>query len=245
MGYPALGKGERIIRGGGFLVCLIFALVTLTGTIPGGKFESIFVAGATVLLVCAPLLAERLFQRRLNTGLYLFCLFYAVGPMLGVCYQFYYRLSWWDKMLHLFGGFAFALFGIYLFGLFRIDGKRKRLVTALFALCFSIAVSVVWEFAEFGADRFLGMDMQSDRVIHSIRSYSIGTGIGNAGTIEPIYSVSINGITLPINGYLDIGLMDTMVDMLLESGGALLVSVMYLADRGEHFLLKQEGDRED
>ena len=235
-----INKSERIVRGTAFLVCFVFAAITLTRTLAGTRTESILVAAATVMLVFAPWLAERLFNRRLSTGLYLFCMFYAIGPMLGVCYNFYYRISWWDKMLHIFGGLAFALFGIYLFELLGGEGKRKRLVAALFALCFSIAVSAVWEFAEFGADQFLGMDMQSDRIVHSIRSYSIGTGVGLTGIIEQIHTVSVNGKLLPIDGYLDIGLLDTMLDMLLESGGALAVSLLYLVDKGEHFALRQE-----
>ena len=99
------------------------------------------------------------------------------------------------------------------------------------------AVSAVWEFAEFGADQFLGLDMQSDWVIDSIRSYSIGEGVGVAGTIEHIYSVVINGEILPISGYLDIGLMDTMLDMLLESLGAAAVAALYLIDKGRHPLV--------
>lgn len=240
MGDTGINKSERIVRGTVFLVCFVFAVVTLIKTLVGTRSESILVAAATVMLVFAPWLAERLFHRRLGTGLYLFCMFYAIGPMLGVCYNFYYRISWWDKMLHIFGGLAFALFGIYLFELLGGKGKRKRLITALFALCFSISVSAVWEFAEFGADQFLGMDMQSDRIVHSIRSYSIGTGVGITGIIEQIHTVSVNGKLLPINGYLDIGLMDTMLDMLLESGGALAVSLLYLADRGKHFELRRE-----
>ena len=79
-----INKSERIVRGTAFLVCFVFAAITLTRTLAGTRTESILVAAATVMLVFAPWLAERLFHRRLSTGLYLFCMFYAIGPMLGV-----------------------------------------------------------------------------------------------------------------------------------------------------------------
>lgn len=241
MGYFGIQRMENTIRSASFLICLMFALSTLVITLIEGRLESILTAAATVLLVCAPLLAQWLLRRTVSTPMYLFFLFYAIGPMLGVCYNFYYHIVWWDKMLHIFGGLAFAVFGIYLFELFGGEGKKTLLMTALFALSFSVAISAVWEFAEFGADRFLGMDMQSDRVIHSIRSYFFGASSGETGTIDQIHSVAIDGRTLPINGYLDIGLTDTMLDMLLESGGALLVSLLYLTGWGRKLLLKQKG----
>ncbi len=237
MKNPAVSRGEKAARSVSVLACVVFALITFARVLPGGRYEQILLAGVTVPLVLAPWLVERLFRCKILTVLYLFCLFYAIGPMLGVCYQLYYRISWWDKMLHIFGGIAFAIFGVYLFEFFGGEGNRKHIFTALFALCLSIAVSVVWEFAEFGADQFLGMDMQSDWVIHSIHSYSIGESMGSAGTIEHIQSVAVNGVTLPVEGYLDIGLTDTMLDMLLESLGAAAVSVLYLVDRGRHPVL--------
>ena len=238
MGEAAtVSGGEKVIRGTGILACELFAAVTLVLCLRGGQLEQILVAGGTLLLILVPEILERLLRCRIILPLYLFCLFYAVGPMLGICHKLYYLLSWWDKMLHIFGGIAFAIFGLYLFQAFAGFGRKKLFFTALFAVCFSVAVSAVWEFAEFGADQFLGMDMQSDWVIDSIRSYSIGEGVGVAGTIEHIHSVVINGEILPISGYLDIGLMDTMLDMLLESLGAAAVAALYLIDKGRHPLV--------
>ena len=239
MKSPAVSKMEKTIRGAAVLSCIVFAAITFARVMPAGRYEQILLAGATVPLILSPWLVERLFYCKIYTPLYLFCLFYAIGPMLGVCYGFYYQISWWDKMLHMFGGIAFALFGTYVFEFFGGEGEKKRLFTAAFALCLSITVSVVWEFAEFGADQYFGMDMQSDRVIHSIRSYSIGEETGMTGTIEHIRSVTVNGKPLPVEGYLDIGLMDTMLDMLLESLGAVIVAVLYLIDRGRHPVLQR------
>lgn len=230
-------RWEKFARGVGVLACQIFAVVTFFMLLSGKQYDRLLLAAGTVILALVPEMMERLFRYRISTPFYLFCLFYAIGPMLGHCHNLYYLLPGWDKMLHIFGGVVFAVLGIHLFGRFAGEGRKKIFFGALFALCFSMAVSVLWEFVEFAADRLFPVDMQSDTVIDSILSYSLGNGLGVAGTFENITSVMVNGEALPIAGYLDIGLMDTMWDMLLETIGGLAAAVFYLIDKGRHSVL--------
>lgn len=67
--------------------------------------------------------------------------------------------------------------------------------------------------------------------------------MGEVGTIGPIESVVINGQTMDWGGYLDLGLHDTMMDMLLETLGALAVTVFFLADREKHPLIRFPEDK--
>jgi hypothetical protein len=55
----------------------------------------------------------------------------------------------------------------------------------------------------------------------------------------------VDGQSLGINGYLDIGLIDTMHDMIIETVGALVFPIYVLIDRNKHPLiisLKQPKD---
>lgn len=97
---------------------------------------------------------------------------------------------------------------------------------------FSIAIAAIWEFYEFGMDRWLGTDMQRDTLVTAIHSYNLGPATGVVGTIDPIESVIVNGV--PMEGYLDLGLIDTMGDMLVETLGAGIWAVLALVDRGRH-----------
>ena len=83
-------------------------------------------------------------------------------------------------------------------------------------------------------DTLFGMDMQDDTVITEITSYLLDSTDGEAGTIRDITAVTVNGQSLPVRGYIDVGLNDTMWDMLLETLGTLVVVGWYLADRGRH-----------
>ena len=165
---------------------------------------------------------------------FLFALAYAVGPMLGFCYNLYHHIAWWDKMLHVFGGVAFALLGLFVFEKFTDPGRKNVWMTAVFALCLSMAVAAGWEFFEYGADVLLGRDMQDDTVVTHVTSYLLKGDPGEAGTIENITAVTVNGTPLPVKGYIDIGLNDTMWDMMLETVGAVAVAVWFVWDGGRH-----------
>jgi len=43
-----------------------------------------------------------------------------------------------------------------------------------------------------------------------------------------------------VSGYVDIGLIDSMLDMLLESLGALITSALLILDKGRHPLIQDK-----
>lgn len=223
-------KNEKRIKLTGTVLCEIFTVCTILMLLASGEPDRLLLAFATLLLAAMPMLLEKLLHCRISLPVYIFALAYAVGPMLGHCWKLYYTVPVWDKLLHISGGVMFAILGAYVFDLL---AKNKELPVArtIFALCFSMAIAVLWEFCEFGADTFLGMDMQDDTVIHSLTSYLLGESLGVTGSIENIESVVVNGVALP--GYIDIGLIDSMLDMLLETLGAMVTCLMLWINRGK------------
>ena len=235
-------KTEKWIKLGGTVVCEIFTVITIITLITGSEPDRMALAFGTLLLVLLPLLLEKLFHCRICLPVYIFALAYAIGPMLGHCWKLYYTVPVWDKLLHICGGVMFAIVGAYFFEL--LTKRKDHFVgAAIFALCFSMTIAALWEFVEFGADRFLGMDMQDDMLVTHLTSYLLGEGVGITGSVENIQSVVVNGIQLP--GYIDIGLTDSMLDMMLESLGALVTCLLILLDKGKHPLIqnRQVGQR--
>ena len=108
---------------------------------------------------------------------------------------------------------------------------------ALAAFCFSMTVGVLWEFFEFGMDRVFHLDMQKDTVVQSITSVMLDPTNSNTPiTIDGIHSVAVNGTDLGFDGYLDIGLYDTMEDLFVNFIGAVIFSVIgyfYIKHRGK------------
>lgn len=226
-----MSKKEKLFRWAMLALYEVFTLFTIGLMIVRHQFSRLPVALVTMPMLLLPGVVERMVKRRLLLPAYLLGLFYALGPMLGQCHNLYYNLTWWDKLLHTLGGVAFAILGVLLFENFA--GTRSVRMTAVFALCFSMAVSVAWEFYEYGADTFFGTDMQQDRVVEHISSYKLGRQVGEVGKVEHIHTVQVNGEVLPFDGYLDIGLHDTMGDMLLETLGALLVALVHMGTKGK------------
>ena len=237
-------KAERTIRNSAVVLAELIVCGTIISLLRSGDTERLLLAFGTLLFVLIPGILERLLRCRINLVVYLLGVLYAMGSMMGHCWKFYYTIPCWDKLLHLCGGVMFVILGIYLFE--RLScGKANHVSAVIFALCFSLAISVLWEFVEYGADLFLGMDMQDDTVVNHITSYMLGTEKGVTGSIKDIQSVVINGAALPVDGYIDIGLHDTMLDMLWESGGALVTCMLLFIDKGKHPLIQTYSKQRD
>ena len=129
-----------------------------------------------------------------------------------------------------YGGFLAAAVGFSMVLLLNDNEKLtfdlSPFFLALVAFCFSMTIGVLWEFFEFGMDWFFHSDMQRDTVINAIYSASLDpTRSNKVVAVKGIYDVVINGEELGMGGYLDIGLIDTMKDLLVNFVGAVVFSV--------------------
>ena len=100
-----------------------------------------------------------------------------------------------------------------------------------------MAISAVWEFIEFGIDSFFGMDMQKDTWLATIRNSHLLSQYFHYENGQ-LAEITFDGIIVEgemVEKYLDIGLIDTMTDMLVETAGALVYSIVYLITKGKHF----------
>ena len=215
-----------------FLICEAFSIGSLIYACIGGVASKILICIFSILLLCAPDLISKWLRIHIPTPLYVFILLYALCPMLGHAYHFYYLIPWWDTLLHTFGGVTFALLGAYLPTLFDQKHPPSIWLCAIFGFCFSCTIAVLWEFIEYGCDMLIKSDMQQDTVVSSIYSYLLGDQMGVIGSIPHIESIIINGN--PLSGYIEIGLIDTMTDMIFETLGALVYTAVYCLDKGKH-----------
>lgn len=222
----------QITRKTGIALCEGFSAFTLIRVIVLKKYDQLLLAIVTPIMIFIPSIVERLFSCKLKQSFYLYSLFYAIGPLLGECYSLYYSTSWWDKLLHASGGVMFAIFGIYVFERHISNLSQSVVTVALCALSFSVSVSAIWEICEFGMDVFFGTDMQNDTYIGSIVSTFFADELGATGLLNNIREVSVDGRVISSSGYIDIGLIDTMLDMIIESVGALAVSLIYVFKKG-------------
>lgn len=220
----------------------IWVTVVLIRQIFNGNYESVFLCVLTLLLMLIPSLIQVTFKVELPTTLEIIVLlFIFAAEILGEINEFYIIIPFWDVILHTLNGFLAAAIGFSLVDLLnrheKLAFKLSPLFMAIVSFCFSMTIGVVWEFFEFGMDQIFGFDMQKDTIVNAISSVMLDPEGRNVPThIENIKDVVINGKNLGLGGYLDIGLIDTMGDLLVNFIGAAVFSVVgyfYVKSKGK------------
>lgn len=225
-----------------FYILRALVLVVLVRQIMLQNFEGAFFCILTILLLYLP----SWFQVKLRIELpppleiTILCFIFA-AEILGEVNAFYVVVPNWDTMLHTLNGFLAAAVGFSMVILLNDDERLtfdlSPFFLALVAFCFSMTIGVLWEFFEFGADMLFHTDMQKDTVINAIYTVALDTTRSNRVVAVPnIQDVVINGESLGLGGYLDIGLIDTMKDLFVNFIGAVVFSVagfFYARSKGE------------
>ena len=220
----------------------ILVIVMLVLQLLNRNYENVFLCALTLLLLVMPSLVQVTFKVELPTTLEIFILvFIFAAEILGEISEFYLVFPFWDTVLHTINGFLAAAIGFSMVDLLNRSEKivfnLSPLFTAIVAFCFSMTIGVIWEFFEFGMDQLLGYDMQKDTVIHALRSVTLDPEGRNVPyVISNITETVVNGRDLGIGGYLDIGLIDTMQDLIVNFIGASVFSVIgffFVKNRGK------------
>ena len=219
------------------LVVLMMILQILNG-----NYENVFLCILTLLLLIIPSLVQVNLKIELPTALeIIILLFIFAAEILGEIQSYYIIFPGWDTLLHTLNGFLMAAIGFALVDILnrneRFSFKLSPVFVAIVAFCFSMTIGVIWEFFEFGMDQIFRFDMQKDKIVHTISSVMLDpAGRNHPEVISNITDISINGESLGLGGYLDIGLIDTMKDLLVNFVGAVLFSIIgyfYVKNRGK------------
>ena len=146
-----------------------------------------------------------------------------VGSILGSCFNFYTLIPFLDLILHGISGLIFACLGFCIFQIFlKVENNKSFFGCLLFALFFSLAIATLWEIFEYSVSCSTSFDMLADSYVYKINSYVLSGIHGQAVNIDGITKTIIyygNDKTFTINGYLDLGLVDTLGDMIICSIG--------------------------
>ena len=230
-----------------YLVLRALVIFSLVRAALRWDFQSVFLCSLTLILMILPSIFTRRLSIELPTTLeIIILLFIFAAEILGELNSFYIRVPHWDTVLHTLNGFLCAAVGFALVDMLnRSDRFSFRLsphYLALVAFCFSMTVGVMWEFFEYGGDRFLGLDMQKDTVIHALRTVELDPTRSNkvvaVRDIQEVILVHSDGTqqVLGLGGYLDVGLHDTMKDLIVNFIGAAVFSVIgffYVKAKGQ------------
>lgn len=206
------------------------------------NYENVFLCALTLLLLIVPSFLQVNLKIELPTGLEIILLFFVfAAEILGEIEAYYVRFPFWDTMLHTLNGFLMAAIGFSLVDILNRNERFKfelsPFFVAIVAFCFSMTIGVLWEFFECAMDLFFGQDMQKDTIVHAFSSVMLDPeGANHPIRVSGIYDVAVNGQSLGLGGYLDIGLLDTMKDLFVNFVGAVIFSAVgyvYIRNRGK------------
>ena len=230
-----------------YVVLRTFILITLILQLIRGNYENAFFCILTLILFLIPGFVEKKFNVEMPETLEIVIfLFIFAAEMLGEAQNFFNIFSHWDTILHTINGFLCAAIGFSLIDILNRTEKfhldLSPFFVAFVGFCFSMTIGVLWEFLEYGSDVYLHSDMQKDTIVESISSVALNeSGENVAVHVDDITETQIttqDGTTYVINdGYLDIGLIDTMGDLAVNFIGALIYCVIgffYVKDRDKN-----------
>ena len=214
-----------------YAVIRLLILAVMIRSITAGNSENAFTCLLSLFLLYLPSIIERKLEMRLPTALEItVVVFIFASEILGEIACFYVTVPFWDKAMHTVSGFIYAAVGYSMADILnrdhRISFRLSPVFLAVVAFCFSMTIGALWEIFEFSVDVLLNKDMQKDTVLHEITSVALDPTRSNIPiTVSGIRDTVVNGQSLGLGGYLDIGLHDTMQDLIVNMIGALVFSV--------------------
>ena len=206
-----------------------------------GNYQNMFLGILTLILFMVPEVIDKKLGVTIPIGLEtVIFIFIFSAEILGEINAFYVKIPIWDTILHTTNGFLMAAIGFALIDIFnrseRFSIRMSPGFAAYVAFCFSMTTGVVWEFFEFGMDWFFHLDMQKDWIIPMVSSVKLNPDGANEPIRVVIESLVVNGKDWNLGGYLDVGLVDTMKDLMVNFVGAVvfsIIGVIYLRKRGQ------------
>ena len=225
------------------IVCMILQILNK-------NWNNVFLCVLTLILFMIPIIVDKKLNIHLPTLLEsIILLFIFSAEILGEIQNFYGIFPHWDSMLHTLNGFLCAAIG---FSLIDILNREKKfhislspVFVALVSFCFSMTIGVLWEFFEYSTDIVLKSDTQKDEIVHYISSVELNEEGKNVPVlIENITDTVIHykkgGTPQEVvihGGYLDIGLNDTIKDLMVNFLGAVVFSIfgmLYIQNRDNY-----------
>ena len=219
------------------ILCMILELVR-------GDLNNAFLCFLSLMLFTIPTFIEDKFKigipSLLESIIYIFIF---SAEILGEINNFYGNIPYWDTMLHTINGFLAAGVGFSLVDLLNENNKNinlSPLYVALVSFCFSMTIGVVWEFYEYGMDKYLNLDMQKDRIVNKIATVYLDPEQSNKviliDDIKETHIITDDGVVIIPDGYLELGLHDTMKDLMVNFVGAGIFSgigYLYIKNRNK------------
>ncbi len=192
------------------LIASIASVIFATSSdIRDAGISNIFLSLLAIVLFSVPWMIESRFKVDIPNLLEILVLsFVFASIVLGNIHKFLVNVNGYDKFLHTVSGITISIIAFEIIHLYNISKelttRMNPKLVGLFAFTFSVSLLVLWEFYEFSIDT-IAFQFNSETTRNMQRYQWL-----NLGTFFP-------------QGY---GLVDTMLDLIVGSIGAAIVSII-------------------
>lgn len=147
------------------------------------NWENVFLTAVVIALTLVPVFLSRRYRVILPPEFELIsAVFVFLSLFLGSAFDWYYKLWWWDLVLHACSGFLLGIIGfIVLFVMNRTDRIPKGIrpsFLCFFGVTFAVTLGVVWEIFEFTVDRlwpYVNMQSNETGVVDTMEDLIVDT----------------------------------------------------------------------
>lgn len=229
-----------------YIIVLLLTVISFVKAFNSGDIKNSILCIISMFLYFVPYIINKLLNIMFPVIVRItFVLFIFATIILGEINDFYVLIPIWDDILHIVQGFVVSSVGfslIYLLFKNKNIIRYEKILIALYSFCLSISVGVIWEVGEYITDYNMRVDMQKDKYIYEFKSILLNPKKNNEVIVvdkigyTTIYDESGNKI-ITFNGYLDIGLHDTIDDLIDTAVGSILfcfIGCLYLHDKDKY-----------
>ena len=204
-----------------FIILKVVVILNLLSCLINREWTATFVCLLTYLF----LVVSDFIQKKLKYGnvfkllIYLFLILSLVG---GEVYYLYVMIGYFDVIMHIFSSFIISGLVLYLIKYYKCNICNKLIVLFIFSA--AMMTAVMWELTEFSIDRIFNVDMQKDTIINEVNSVMLTSDGKDVGHVKIDRMRLGNSV---FDGYLDIGLYDTMYDIVCAGIGSIILIITY------------------
>ncbi len=217
-----------------YVILRLIIVISLINQLFVGNIENVFLCILSLILFMLPAFIKKKFKVVFPNVLEIsIILFIFAAEILGTINNFYNIFPRFDELLHTVNGFLAAAVGFSLIYLLNENLKEFKLSSffvSLFAFCFSMTIGIMWEFFEYSADNLLDKNTQKDTTVYELKGAFIDD-------IDYTLVYGKDDEMVKIDGYLDIGLHDTMSDLIVNFIGAFIYSIfgyLYMKNKDKY-----------
>ena len=217
-----------------YVILRLIIVISLINQLFVGNIENVFLCILSLVLFMLPAFIKKKFKVVFPNVLEIsIILFIFAAEILGTINNFYNIFPRFDELLHTVNGFLAASVGFSLIYLLNENLKEFKLSSffvSLFAFCFSMTIGIMWEFFEYSADNLLDKNTQKDTTVYELKGAFIDD-------IDYTLVYGKDDEMVKIDGYLDIGLHDTMSDLIVNFIGAFICSIfgyLYMKNKDKY-----------